>query len=247
MFRKLLPGRGDVTAIALRAVAMGGCVLVLAACTTAKQEVTASIPSDYRQRHPIVIKEGAQTLEVFVGNSRGGLAAAQRGDVHSFGRVWTREATGGIVIDLPTRTSNARAAADALREIRSLLTATGVPPQAIAVRPYQPADPAKLATIRLRYSKIVAEAGPCGLWPNDIGPSMNRDYIENRPHWNFGCASQRNLAAMVDNPADLVQPRGETPALASRRSTVLEKYRKGESTATAYPDASKGKISDIGQ
>jgi pilus assembly protein CpaD len=35
--------------------------------------------------------------------------------------------------------------------------------------------------------------------------------------------------------------------LAGRRSTVLDKYRKGESTATVYPDASKGKISDVGQ
>jgi hypothetical protein len=28
---------------------------------------------------------------------------------------------------------------------------------------------------------------------------------------------------------------------------VLDKYRKGESTATQYPDANKGKISDVGQ
>ena len=48
-------------------------------------------------------------------------------------------------------------------------------------------------------------------------------------------------------PADLVQPRSETPALASRRSTVIDKYRKGEGTATQYPDANKGKISDVGQ
>ena len=68
-----------------------------------------------------------------------------------------------------------------------------------------------------------------------------------REHWNHGCASQRNLAAQVANPADLVQPRAETPQLASRRTTVTEKYRKGETTATQYPDNNKGKISDLGQ
>ena len=52
---------------------------------------------------------------------------------------------------------------------------------------------------------------------------------------------------MVDNPADLVQPRGETPSYTGRRTTVLDKYRKGESPATVYPDADKGKISDVGQ
>ena len=52
---------------------------------------------------------------------------------------------------------------------------------------------------------------------------------------------------MVENPADLVQPRGDTPAYAARRSTVLEKYRKGEPTNTRYEEKDKGKISDVGK
>ena len=86
-----------------------------------------------------------------------------------------------------------------------------------------------LASIKINYSKLVAEAGPCGQWPHDLGPSTSTPaIIENRPYWNLGCASQRNLAAMVDNPADLVQPRGETPAYAPRRSVVIDHYRKGD-------------------
>ena len=70
-----------------------------------------------------------------------------------------------------------------------------------------------MATIRLNYPKISAVAGPCGLWPEDLGPSIkNKSYFENKPYYNFGCAYQRNMAAMVDNPSDLVQPRSETPA-----------------------------------
>ena len=86
----------------------------------------------------------------------------------------------------------------------------------------------------------------------DCGPRHRPDLRSastwsNRPHWNHGRASQRNLAAQVANPADLVQPRAETPVLASRRTTAIDKYRKGEPTATQYPDANKGKISDVGQ
>ena len=33
--------------------------------------------------------------------------------------------------------------------------------------------------------KFDAQAGPCGLWPEDIGPSFNRDYFENQPVWNL--------------------------------------------------------------
>ena len=54
---------------------------------------------------------------------------------------------------------------------------------------------------------------------------------------------------MVDNPADLVQPRGETPAYTARRSVAIDKYRKGESptrhlSTTATTTA---KISDVGK
>ena len=71
--------------------------------------------------------------------------------------------------------------------------------------------------------------------------------MENKPYYNFGCANQRNMAAMVDNPSDLVQPRPETPPYTPRRTEAFEKYRKGTSSATAYPDAEKAKISDTGK
>ena len=52
---------------------------------------------------------------------------------------------------------------------------------------------------------------------------------------------------MVDNPADLVQPRPETPAYTERRTEAFEKYRKGNSTDTAYPEFEKAKLSDTGK
>ena len=68
-------------------------------------------------------------------------------------------------LDVPIGTANERAAADSVHEIQSILGAAGVPSGGIGVRPYRPSDPARLATIRLNYPRIAAEAGPCGLWP----------------------------------------------------------------------------------
>jgi pilus assembly protein CpaD len=229
-------------ALAGLAVVLGGCV------QTSNDDVTAAIPEDYRLRHPIAIQEANQSVVVFVGHARGGLSASQRTDVLGLAQNWRREATGAIVADVPVDTPNAAAAADAYREIRSLLTAAGVPSSGITVHHYTPDDPRQLATIRLNYPKISAVAGPCGLWPDDVGPSiMNRQYSENRSYQNFGCAYQRNMAAMVDNPADLVQPRSETPAYTARRSEGFDKYRKGNATGTAYPDGDKAKLSDAGK
>ena len=150
--------------------------------------------------------------------------------------------------DVPVDTPNARAAAATSREAQAVLAAGGVPARAISVHRYHPDDPRTFATIRLSYPRIAAVAGPCGVWPEDLGPSiMNERYFENKEYYNFGCAYQRNMAAMVDNPADLVQPRPETPPYTARRTEAFEKYRKGEPTTTVYPEAEKAKLSDTGK
>lgn len=227
-----------------------GAALALGACnhTRPQSDITGSIPDDYRLRHPIAIQEADQSIAVFVGNGRGGLNAMQRADIVALGRTWMREGTGAIVVEVPSHTPNARAAADSLREIKSLLSASGLPARGIVVRHYEPADPQVFAAIRVSYPRITATAGPCGLWPEDLGPSVKgKSYLENTNYWNFGCASQRNMAAMVDNPSDLVQPRPEGPTYTARRTTVMERYRAGISTAAVNPDADKGKISSVGQ
>jgi pilus assembly protein CpaD len=229
--------------------ALFGLSVALGACTdTTREVVTARIPDDYRQRHPIAIQEAERSVVIFVGHGRGGLSAEQRADVMGLARIWVSEGTGAIDADVPVDTPNARAAASAFREIQALLTSRGVPARGIRLHHYHPDDPRTLATIRLSYPKIMAVAGPCGQWPEDLGPSVNnRGYFDNKPYYNFGCAYQRNMAAMIDNPSDLVQPRPETPAYLIRRTEGFEKYRKGSTTATDYPESEKAKLSDTGK
>jgi pilus assembly protein CpaD len=225
-----------------------GLATALGACTYTDRETTASIPDDYRLRHPIAVEESNQSIVVFVGRGRGGLTAEQRADVTWLAQTWMHVGTGAINADVPVGTPNARAAADSFREIRAILAAAGVPPRGLIARQYHPEDPRHFAAIRLSYPKLTAEAGPCGLWPEDLGPSIhNPRYFENKQYYNFGCAYQRNIAAMADNPSDLVQPRPETPPYTIRRTEGFEKYRKGTTTTTTYPEAEKAKLSDTGK
>jgi len=230
---------------ALRLLAAGSLAALLAGCYQTRVAQT-EYPTDYRQRHPITLKEGERTVEIFLGRNRGGLTPPQRADVLSFAQQWRREATSGIIIDVPRGGPTDHAAADSMREVHSIFAASGVPRNAVYVRSYRPA-PSALASIKINYSKLVAQAGPCGQWPDDLGPSVDIGHMENRPYWNLGCASQRNLAAMVDNPADLVQPRGESPAYSARRSVAIDKYRKGESPSGKYDGYDAGKIGSIGK
>jgi pilus assembly protein CpaD len=231
------------------AAVLVGLAVMLGACKHTEDElVTASYPDDYRLRHPIAIQEADRSIVVFVGQARGGLSASQRADVIGLAQIWLREGTGAISVDVPVDTRNARAAAETFREIQALLAAAGVPPRGIVMRNYRPEDPRQLPAIRLNYPKISAVAGPCGLWPEDLGPSIkNKTYFQNQQYYNFGCAYQRNMAAMVDNPSDLVQPRSETPPYTARRNAAFEKYRKGTTSATSYPESDRAKLSDTGK
>ena len=231
------------------AAVLVGLAVMLGACKHTEDElVTASYPDDYRLRHPIAIQEADRSIVVFVGQARGGLSASQRADVIGLAQIWLREGTGAISVDVPVDTRNARAAAETFREIQATLAAAGVPPRGIVMRNYRPEDPRQLPAIRLNYPKISAVAGPCGLWPEDLGPSIkNKTYFQNKQYYNFGCAYQRNMAAMVDNPSDLVQPRPETPPYTIRRTAAFEKYRKGTTSTTSYPESDRAKLSDTGK
>jgi pilus assembly protein CpaD len=229
----------------VRGLLVAGLAAAVAGCQTTATDTTGGIPLTYSERHPITVKEGKKTLVLFVGAGRGGLSAMQRAEVLAFAQNWKRDATGGVTIDRPVGGANERAADDTLKEALSIIVQSGVPNSGIGIKPYK-AGADKNGTLRLNYPLTVADAGPCGLWPDDVGPSNDTNHFENRQYYNFGCSSQRNLAAMVENPADLVQPRAETGPYRGKRTTGFDKWRKGESPATTYSEQ-KGAISDLGK
>jgi pilus assembly protein CpaD len=228
--------------------------LLLGACQHTEPDFyTGSMSADYRDRHPIRLVDGQRAVQILVGSGRAGLTATQRAQVASLGSDWRHEGTGYVVIETPAGAINSAAAKATVREIRSLLNFAGVPPQATVLRNYQQAYREDLGAIRVTYTKIQAVAGPCGQWPENLGPGVigNERYplheSENVPYWNFGCANQHNLAAAVANPEDLVQPRPETPPYASRRQTVVDKYRQGQDPSTIYTTNTGAKVSTVGQ
>jgi pilus assembly protein CpaD len=232
--------------LGIHGLLIAGVATALAGCNTTARDTTGSVPNDYRERHPISLAEGKRTLVLHVGPGRGGLSPMQSAEVLAFAQNWKRDATGGVTIDRPVGGPNERAALDTLKEALSILAQAGVPNDGVGIRPYS-AGTSRIAPLRLNYPQVVAEAGPCGQWPDDLGPSYDPKHYENRQYHNFGCATQRNLASMVANPSDIIQPRAETPPYNAKRTYGVEKWRKGESPATTYPENQKGAISDLGK
>ena len=160
--------------------------LIVFGCNTDRM-TTASIPVEYRERHPIQLTEGEQAIQLLIGTGRGDLTGPQRAQVVSMARSWNREGTGVLVIEVPTGTPNARAAKYAGREAQALLRASGVPARGITTRTYGSPSPEALGPLRISYARIIAQAGPCGDWPEDLGvapfPSLAPmpASIDNRP------------------------------------------------------------------
>ena len=91
--------------------------------------------------------------------------------------------------------------------------------------------------IRISYLRYVAEGPECGRWPTNLAETEGNLMMP-----NLGCAQQKNFAAMVANPADLLGPRSMTPPSAERRDVIWEKYVKGESTIATKQEDEKVKV-----
>jgi len=124
--------------------ALIGLAAALGACTHTDDVLTASVPNDYRQRHPIAIQEADQSVVIFVGHARGGLSVSQRADVMGAGAKpgFAKEPARSAPICRSPRRTRAGRPRISFREIQALLAAAGVPPRGIVVRRYHPDEPA---------------------------------------------------------------------------------------------------------
>ncbi len=96
--------------------------------------------------------------------------------------------------------------------------------------------------VRLGYVTHIAQTKPCENWNKNLA-----DNASNLPTQNFGCATQHNIAAMVADPRDLLGPRPMSEPSAARRTGVIGKYEKGETTGATKSSEQSGSVSQISQ
>ena len=105
-----------------------------------------------------------------------------------------------------------------------------------------PSADAAPAPVRVSFARVEAVIPDCSNRWGELTRTR-----ENKPHAGFGCAVTANMGAMVANPRDLLQPRGETPADGDRRADVMAKYRRGEATAAVRGEGERGVVSNAVQ
>lgn len=178
----------------------GAALVGLAACALAACD-SSRIPdeihprlTDPARRHPVIVTAETATLDIPYGALDKGTSAKSFVETTRFLRDYRQEGRGSLNIAVPHGGSHG-----AYRQVEAVRIAAqrnGVHPRQLRV-----VQKSGQGTITLSYDRIAAIGPTCGDWSED---ATRRAHV--LPHSNFGCASQRNIAAMAANPTDLMYP-----------------------------------------
>lgn len=209
--------------------AIAGLVLLAGSCASAPERGSFFDPF---QNHPIAVRETYTRAQFIAPDPAARMPPDEATRLGSFVADYLERGHGALAVSVPKSAHSAGIISYFGRKLVSL----GIPEARIQVGTH---DAAKGKTVWLQYSAYQAKVDGCGDWSDNVDFTLM-----NKPTKNFGCATQYNLAAQVDNPADLAAPRKMDGSSGARRADVIEKYEKGSSTA-AKGDKTSVKISNI--
>lgn len=191
-------------------------------------------------RHEITVEEASARLEIPVAPGESDLTHQARADIAAFASGYLRYGHGALVMSTPSGNGAIEETSLLAHQTRLALVESGVPYAAVAGANYSAAG-AEDAPIVLSFARYEARAPECTpLWEQDLGHQSN-----NQPWESFGCATQANLAAMVEDPRDLLRPRDQDPRDSGRRDTVMGAYRAGEQTHSERSNDERISISNV--
>jgi len=182
------------------------------------------------ERHPIEIVDARANLVLQAPSDGGGLNVYQKERVRHFIATWRNEGSGKLMVS-----GNSHAA---LADLRDLLIERVVPVGALNVVGYDINQPG----VKISFARYVAKAPKCGKFNTNLASdSANTEY------YNFGCADQHNLAALIANPRDLVVPRDQVDwSNADRNDFVFRAFNAGRDTGGEVTSTTKaGTISSV--
>lgn len=192
------------------------------------------VPTSHTERFPIDVVKGRVRLNVPTARAR--MTEGQIDSVTRFAQQARSSRAQFVSIQRPGGNVNADVIAGRITQIMAEqgLTASQLRHSTYRGKYGSP--------VSLTFVRSFARTKKCGNWPADF-----TDTHQNRPHADFGCAYQHNVAAQIANPKDLIKPRTSTPSDAMRRHRVFDDYRTPKSPTTPADDNSKVSTTDAGK
>jgi pilus assembly protein CpaD len=211
----------------------------LGACASMPEPTDPAVAS-YVDRHQVQVTQTGARLEIEVAANAGALSHKARSDIEAFAGGYLRYGHGAMILSTPSGATNSDSAAAVAQQARMALQESGVTYNAVAGSTYDASGQPE-APIVLSFTRFEAEEPECApLWEQDLAHQSN-----NQPWASFGCATQSNIAALLEDPHDLLEPRAMDPRDSNRRDTVMTAYRQGEATASERSSDERATISTV--
>ena len=184
------------------------------------------------ERHPISVDSQVTTLTLDVDPSSNELSQLDKARIKAFALRYLQNGHGPLTVTAPTGGIDDRVGQETSADVRQHLNDIGVPWEAMTGASYRAGGQGNERQVLLSYSHYVASASPCGIWEGEFEHAF-----KNIAPANFGCADQNNLAAMIADPRDLVQPQDSTAPDAIQRVRGVTVFREGEVTSSDTDNA----------
>lgn len=228
----LMPSRLPFALLGLSA--LGACAL------NATPPVNIGPAPTRADSHVIEVTQSSARLEIPVASSDTTLTAKARSDLRDFAGAYLRYGHGALILSTPSGSGNAAAASSVAGQTRISLVDAGVSYGAVAGSTYD-ASGEDSAPIVVTFARFEAQAPQCApIYTQDLA------HQEDNQAWDsFGCAMQANLAAEVEDPSDLLEPRPDAPRDSNRRATVMQAYRAGQTTHAVRDADERATVSNV--
>lgn len=205
-------------------ISVGLLSLIVTGCQTPTPSVGPTV-----FKNKIQVAESIERLELYTRPNGLELSARDEVAVTQFLESYSRHGEGPVYINIPSASANGIGAQQAQRLIRNRLNFIGKRGAAVQSGQYQSAYGAP-APVVVSYRTLKTVPQDCRQ-QNDLIHTYN-----NQPYSSYGCFQSANLAAMIQDPRQLIQPYETTVPDSQRRQTVYDKYIAGENTASDLPD-----------
>lgn len=180
------------------------------------------------ENNPIKVAESIERLELYARPDGLELSARDRFAVSQFLEAYRANGDGPLYINMPSVAKSTMGAQQTQTMLQTMVAQSGINPQALQSGEYQ-SSPRVPSPVIVSYRTLRAIPADCR-YMNSLSHTS-----ENTPYSSFGCSQSSNLAAMVSDPRQLLEPYATSSPNSQRRTVVYDKYIQGESTASERP------------
>jgi len=210
-----------------------GSVLIAGSCSTAPTD-PGGVAEDGAANHPIAVEPSYREIKVGFAGGPQGMTPEDAAKFDAFLADYRAHGNGSIGISVPSGAPSR----NAITYFGERAAASGIARDKILVSTHDTVNGD--FRVDVSYIAYTAHTDSCGDWSQNLAYTL-----DNATPRNFGCAVQQNIAAMVADPRDLVQPRAFEPADANRSGTIIGNYEQGKTTAAEKTADQSAAVSDV--